>query len=115
MPKGKKKGKKEKAPQNQVKRKGKQYVTLMPECELCGETEDKVYKCKVCGTRFCEHCGSPEDKLCIDCLDEEEYDEEDYEGEPLLELIEDNSSPRPHIRYLIDSFLFEPPFGGEFP
>jgi hypothetical protein len=50
----------------------------MPECECCGETEDKIYKCKRCGTNFCQFCGSPMDKLCIECLDEEEYDE-DYE------------------------------------
>ena len=33
------------------------------ECEICGELVDKVYKCKVCGTLFCEECGSVEDKL----------------------------------------------------
>jgi len=44
----------------------------MPKCEICGEEEEHVYKCKKCGTAFCEFCGSPEDKLCIDCLDKAE-------------------------------------------
>jgi hypothetical protein len=56
----------------------------MPKCECCGETEEKIYKCKRCGTRFCEYCGSPEDRLCIECLDEEEYDE-DYEEDVYFE------------------------------
>ncbi len=53
------------------------------ECEICGELVDKVYKCKVCGTLFCEECGSVEDKLCLTCLEEEE--EEDWEEEENLE------------------------------
>ncbi|HUS77223.1 MAG TPA: hypothetical protein VM050_00965 [Patescibacteria group bacterium] len=44
----------------------------MPKCEICEEEEEHVYKCKKCGTAFCEFCGSSEDKLCIDCLDKAE-------------------------------------------
>jgi len=44
----------------------------MPECEVCGEQVDKVYKCKNCGTRFCEDDGSVSEKLCIYCMEEEE-------------------------------------------
>jgi hypothetical protein len=50
----------------------------MPECECCGEIEEKIYKCKRCGAIFCEYCGSPEDRLCIGCLDEEDYEEDIY-------------------------------------
>jgi len=42
----------------------------MPECQICGEEADKVYKCKVCGILFCEGCGYPEEKLCIYCREE---------------------------------------------
>ena len=41
----------------------------MPICEFCGVEEDIVTKCKTCGTKFCEYCGSVEDKQCIECLD----------------------------------------------
>jgi len=51
----------------------------MPECEICGETDVTLYRCKKCGSRFCEYCGSVDDKLCIDCLEEEGYEEEDEE------------------------------------
>jgi hypothetical protein len=49
----------------------------MPECQLCGETEEELYRCKKCKSMFCEYCGSPEDKACIDCLDSEEEDSEE--------------------------------------
>jgi len=51
----------------------------MPECEICGEKVDKVYRCKRCDALFCAECGSISDKLCIDCSEEEEDDEEDVE------------------------------------
>ena len=53
-------------------------MKLIPECGICGETEEVVYKCKVCGIQFCEYCGSPEEKICIDCQTEES--EEEWEG-----------------------------------
>jgi len=44
----------------------------MPRCEICENEVSKVYKCKSCGTRFCENCGDPEKLLCEDCLAFEE-------------------------------------------
>jgi hypothetical protein len=41
----------------------------MPTCEVCGEEEETVTKCKSCGTRFCEYCGLVEDKQCMVCQD----------------------------------------------
>jgi len=49
----------------------------MPGCDLCGETEPKVYTCKVCGSKFCEYCGSIEDRTCTDCMDYDEDEESD--------------------------------------
>ncbi len=53
----------------------------MPECEICGEESDKLIKCKSCGAKFCEDCGSPIEKLCEFCAESEEgeVDEEDLE------------------------------------
>ena len=53
----------------------------MPVCDICGESEDSLYRCKQCGARFCEWCGSIDDKLCSNCFDEEE-DDTDYKDEP---------------------------------
>lgn len=56
----------------------------MPECIVCGMESDTLYKCKVCGDRFCEECGDTEEKICLFCLDEEEDEdswEEDWEEE----------------------------------
>jgi hypothetical protein len=50
----------------------------MPECIVCGMESDTLYKCKVCGDRFCEECGDTDQKLCLFCLDEEE-DEDSWE------------------------------------
>jgi hypothetical protein len=49
----------------------------MPICEICGEEEKTVTKCKICDARFCEYCGSTEDKKCIECLElrDDEADE----------------------------------------
>ena len=44
-------------------------MSIMPICEFCGVEEDVVTNCKICGTKFCEYCGSVEDKQCIECLD----------------------------------------------
>lgn len=50
----------------------------MPKCDKCGEEEDQLYKCDNCGEMFCDWCGSKEDKLCIDCMED---DEEDWDAE----------------------------------
>ena len=52
-------------------------VKKLPECEICGEESDKLIKCKFCGAKFCEDCGSPIEQLCEFCAEEEEVDEED--------------------------------------
>ena len=44
----------------------------MPKCKICGENEDKLYKCKKCGTQFCEWCGDIDEMICMDCLDKQE-------------------------------------------
>ena len=49
----------------------------MPTCEVCGEEESSVTKCKTCGTKFCEYCGSVEERQCIVCLEDGDDDEED--------------------------------------
>ena len=38
--------------------------------------KEGIYKCKVCGEKFCEDCGEANEKLCIYCLDEEIYHDE---------------------------------------
>ena len=55
----------------------------MSECIVCGMESDTLYKCKICGDRFCEECGDVEARLCMFCLDEEEDSEEheDFEEE----------------------------------
>jgi hypothetical protein len=47
-------------------------------CEFCGEEEETTTKCKTCGIRFCEYCGSVEDKQCVECL---EYSDDDDKAE----------------------------------
>ncbi len=54
-------------------------VKQMPECEICGEEADKLITCKSCGAKFCEDCGSPIEKLCEFCAEEEEFNAEDVE------------------------------------
>jgi len=51
----------------------------MPECIVCGMESDFLYKCKICGDRFCEECGDTDQKLCLFCLDNEEGDEDSWE------------------------------------
>jgi len=48
----------------------------MPECEICGDDVTNVYKCKNCGIQFCPDCGSVEEKLCVDCQEEDLEEEE---------------------------------------
>lgn len=59
----------------------------MPVCDICGESEDELYRCKKCGATYCEWCGSIEDALCSNCFEEEDYTEE--ENEPFEEPGED--------------------------
>jgi hypothetical protein len=56
-------------------------VSLMTICEVCGEEEDIVTKCKTCGTQFCEFCGSVDDKTCIACLDNIYEDDDDKDDD----------------------------------
>lgn len=49
-----------------------------PECEICGEEIARLYKCKKCDASFCEDCGSISEGLCIDCLEENPEEEEDW-------------------------------------
>jgi len=67
----------------------------VPECELCGENEEKLYKCKTCGTMFCEYCGVVEERICLNCMVEVEYEEEDYEEEDYQGISEDLTIRRP--------------------
>ena len=55
----------------------------MPKCKLCGEDEDKLYKCTKCGAQFCDWCGDTEERICIECLDAEDddYADDDEEDE----------------------------------
>ena len=52
-------------------------MSTMTICEVCGEEEDIVTKCKTCGTNFCEFCGSVDDKQCIACLETDNEDDDD--------------------------------------
>jgi hypothetical protein len=56
-----------------------QKLITKPICEVCGVEEDTITKCKTCGIKFCEYCGSVEERKCIDCLDndEDDYDDDD--------------------------------------
>ena len=49
----------------------------MPKCEICEERVDEVYTCVVCGSKFCEYCGDTDEKICIDCLEEEDNSEDE--------------------------------------
>ena len=42
---------------------------MLEECEICGQSTGKLYKCRVCGARFCRYCGSFTDRICIDCVE----------------------------------------------
>jgi len=37
-------------------------------CHICGEPEEILARCKVCGKNFCEYCGDMEKKTCSSCL-----------------------------------------------
>ena len=53
----------------------------MPICEVCGEDETTVTKCKTCGLNFCEYCGEVETKQCIECDDGSDDDEDSDDNE----------------------------------
>jgi hypothetical protein len=42
---------------------------MLEECEICGQSTGKLYKCRLCGARFCRYCGSFTDRICIDCIE----------------------------------------------
>ena len=46
-------------------------------CAICGETEDHVTKCKMCGEKFCAGCGNADSKLCFYCGEDPEDDDRD--------------------------------------
>lgn len=58
----------------------------MPECEICGEEADKLIKCKSCGAKFCEDCGSTIEKLCEFCAEDEDIEVTDDEEGGLVDL-----------------------------
>ena len=49
----------------------------MPICAICGDEEDQVTKCKMCGEKFGADCGDADEKLCYFCGD----DDEDYDSD----------------------------------
>ena len=53
----------------------------MPICDKCGEEEEKLYKCQNCEEMFCEWCGSKDEMLCIDCMEDADYEEQDDEDD----------------------------------
>jgi hypothetical protein len=63
-------------------------VITIPECEICGEEADKLTKCKSCGAKFCEDCGSTIEKLCEFCAEEQEIDGDEDADEENLDLID---------------------------
>jgi hypothetical protein len=52
----------------------------MPICEVCGEEDTSVTKCKTCNVKFCEYCGSVEDRQCIECIEYSD-DDDNYEDD----------------------------------
>ena len=49
----------------------------MPICAICGDEEDQVTKCKMCGEKFGADCGDADEKLCYFCGDDDEDDDSD--------------------------------------
>lgn len=43
----------------------------MPKCGVCEKEAEKLYQCSVCGVKFCENDGTPEEKLCNNCVDKD--------------------------------------------
>lgn len=52
-------------------------MRAMPICDVCGENESSITKCKTCGTQFCEYCGEVEAKQCIACFEGSDNDSDD--------------------------------------
>jgi len=50
----------------------------MPICGVCGEDEERVYRCGECGRLFCSECGSMEVGLCIICQAELKEEDSGY-------------------------------------
>jgi hypothetical protein len=49
----------------------------MPICAMCGEHVEHATKCTMCGEKFCDDCGEPEEKLCIYCSDDDDWNPDD--------------------------------------
>ena len=56
----------------------------MPECNVCGLEFDHLNRCKICGERFCRECGDPQQRLCLYCLEDDEFDSQDDEDKEVL-------------------------------
>jgi len=54
-------------------------------CEVCGEEDEKLTACRMCGVNFCDECGYSEKYLCYDCGDEVDEGLEDEAEETLVE------------------------------
>jgi len=79
----------------------------MTRCEFCYVEEERIYKCKKCGTRFCMYCGSPEDKLCLRCLEEKETEEDENEEDfDEYEIYFEESPKLKQPLNRIDNYLF---------
>jgi hypothetical protein len=80
----------------------------MSECEFCGETGKKIHKCKVCRAKFCEDCGLVDERLCMNCLDEGEFEDEEFDNfikvrDVMLEYLDDNSLYKRPQRFNVDN------------
>jgi hypothetical protein len=64
----------------------------MPKCSVCGGQVEKLYLCRTCGVRFCENCGSPEEKMCINCLLSRAREDRDAEHEAEREQMHEGAS-----------------------
>jgi hypothetical protein len=47
-----------------------------PKCEVCEELHDEAFKCQDCGAISCPDCGSTDDKLCAECVELWDSEEE---------------------------------------
>jgi hypothetical protein len=64
----------------------------MPKCGVCGEQVKKLYLCRTCGVKFCEKCGSPEEKMCINCSLSRAQENRDAEHEAEREQMHEEAS-----------------------
>lgn len=64
----------------------------MPVCEMCKKKQKKVFKCKECGSAYCEKCGNKDRELCEDCEAYEEATQGSYKLEQEIEVGSDSDS-----------------------